>query len=48
MKHCRAYIDEFVFRLNEGSVKRDTQDRLDDLFRSMGGKEITYKVLTAK
>lgn len=47
MKHCRAYIDEFVFRLNEGNVKRDTQDRLDDLFRSMGGKEITYKQLTA-
>ena len=47
VKHCRAYVDEFTFRLNEGNVKRDTQDRLDDLFRAMHGKEITYAGLTA-
>ena len=47
VKHCRAYVDEFTVRLNEGNVKRDTQDRLDDLFRAMGGKEITYAELTA-
>lgn len=46
-KHCRAYVNEFAFRLNEGSCERDTQDRLDDLFRGMVGKKITYKELTA-
>lgn len=45
-KHCRAYVDEFTFRLNEGNVERDTQDRLDDLFRAMVGKRITYRELT--
>ncbi len=47
MKHCRAYVDEFTFRLNEGNVTRDTQDRLDSLFGAMAGKTITYKELTA-
>ena len=46
-KHCKAYIDEFTFRLNEGNVKRDTQDRLNSLFRGMVGKTITYERLTA-
>lgn len=46
MKHCRAYIDEFVFRLNDGNCQRDTQDRLDSLFGRMAGKQITYKALT--
>ncbi len=46
-KHCQKYIDEFVFRLNEGNCERDTQDRLDDLFRGMAGKTITYAALTA-
>ena len=46
-KHCRQYINEFTFRLNEGSCTRDTQDRLNDLFRAMEGKTLTYKELTA-
>ena len=46
-KHCRAYVNEFAFRLNDGNVERDTQDRLDDLFRAMVGKTITYKQLTS-
>ena len=33
--------------LNEGDCERDTQDRLDDLFRSMVGKRITYPGLVA-
>ncbi len=33
--------------LNKGNCERDTKDRLDDLFRSMSGKTITYKELTA-
>ena len=46
-KHCQQYINEFTFRLNEGNVTRDTQDRLDDLFKSMVGKTITYEGLTS-
>ena len=46
-KHCQQYINEFTFRLNEGNVDRDTQDRLDDLFRAMVGKTITYQELVA-
>ncbi len=46
-KHCRQYVNEFMFRLNEGNCERDTQDRLDDLFRAMMGKTITYEDLTA-
>lgn len=46
-KPFQAYVDEFAFCLNEGNVKSDTQDRLDDLFQAMPGKEITYAELTA-
>ena len=46
-KHCQKYVNEFVFRLNEGNCERDTQDRLNDLFRGMVGKTITYDQLTA-
>lgn len=44
-KHCQQYVNEFTFRLNEGNVDRNTQDRLDDLFRAMVGKTITYEQL---
>lgn len=47
-KHCQKYVNEFTFRLNEGNCKRDTQDRLDDLFRNMVGKTVTYEEITAK
>ena len=46
-KHCQQYVNEFTFRLNEGNCDRDTQDRLDDLFKAMAGKTITYKKLTS-
>ena len=46
-KHCQQYVNEFTFRLNEGSCDRDTQDRLNDLFKSMAGKTITYEKLTS-
>ena len=46
-KHCRAYVDEFTFRLNEGNCEIDTEDRLASLFRAMAGKKITYAELTA-
>jgi len=46
-KHCRQYVKEFTFRLNEGNCQRDAQDRLDDLFRAMVGKTITFEELTS-
>ncbi len=46
-KHCQQYINGFTFRLNQGNVDRDTQDRLDDLFKSMVGKTMTYKGLVS-
>jgi transposase-like protein len=46
-KRCRNHVNEFAFRLNEGNCERDTQDRLDDLFRSMVGKTVTYDELVA-
>jgi len=44
-KHLSKYIDEFVFRLNDGNVKNDMQDRLDSLFTNMVGKTITFEEL---
>ena len=46
-KHMRAYINEFAFRLNEGSCKVDTEDRLDSLFKAMPHKTITFEKLTS-
>lgn len=45
-KHCHRYVNEFAFRLNAGNCERDTQDRLDDLFRGMSDRTITYAELT--
>lgn len=47
VKHCRRYVDEFTFRLNEGNCQVDTQDRLDSLFRNMGNKKVTYQELVS-
>ena len=46
MKHMTRYINEFVFRLNDGSCAIDTEKRLDALFNQMVGTTITYKQLT--
>ena len=46
-KHMRAYINEFSFRLSEGSCKIDTEDRLNALFGAMVGKTITFEELTS-
>ena len=45
-KHCRQYINEFTFRLNEGNCQIDSQDRLNSLFQAMEGKTLTYEELT--
>ncbi len=46
-KHCHQYVNEFTFRLNEGNCSRDTQDRINDLFKSMTDKTITFEKLTS-
>lgn len=47
-KHCRAYVNEFTFRLNEGNCAIDMKHRLDALFRNMIGRRITFAELTSK
>jgi hypothetical protein len=46
VKHLPLYVAEFEFKLNEGSTKIDTVDRLDALIRGTKGKRLTYKMLT--
>lgn len=46
-KHLARYVDEFAFRLNEGSVKRHTMGRLDSFITASSGRRITYARLTA-
>ena len=45
--HCCRHVNEFAFRFNEGRRKRDTQGRLDGLFRLMVGKPVTCREVTA-
>lgn len=45
-KRLAQYINEFTFRLNDGNVRRDTQDRMDDLFCQAIGKRLTCQTLT--
>ena len=44
-KHTSLYIDEFVFRLNEGNCKIDTVDRLESLVLGVKGKRLTWRML---
>jgi transposase-like protein len=43
--HTGRYVDEFVFRLNQGNVKIDTIDRLTSLVRRVAGRRLTYRRL---
>ena len=45
-KHLFRYVDEFVFRLNEGNCRIDTVDRLGALILGTEGQRLTYKMLT--
>lgn len=47
-KHLGRYVNEFTWRLNEGSVKRHSLERLDSLVDAVSGKQITYKSLIAQ
>jgi transposase-like protein len=46
-KHLHRYVNEFTFRLNYGSVKFHTLQRLDSFVLASFGKRLTYKELTA-
>ncbi len=46
-KHLSCYIDEFVFKLNEGNCQTNTKDRMVSLFKGIGNNRISYKELTA-
>jgi hypothetical protein len=45
-KHLTRYVDEFVFRLNEGNCAIDTIDKLESLVEGTIDKRLTYKMLT--
>jgi hypothetical protein len=45
-KPLGRYVDEFIFRLNEGNVRRHTWDRLDSFVDAIAGKRLTYERLT--
>jgi transposase-like protein len=47
-KHLGRYVDEFVFRLNDGNVERSTMARLDSFVGGMAMKRLTYADLIAK
>ena len=46
-KHLGRYVDEFVFRLNEGNVKLHTLTRLNSFAAGTSGKRLTYNALIA-
>lgn len=46
-KHMTRYINEFVFRMNEGNVRRHTMERIASLVDAAVGKRLTYKALIA-
>ncbi|MCY3897026.1 MAG: IS1595 family transposase, partial [Caldilineaceae bacterium] len=45
-KHMTRYVNEFVFRLNEGNVYNHTMVRIEHLVRNSFGKRLTWKRLT--
>ncbi|MDE0241068.1 MAG: IS1595 family transposase [bacterium] len=47
VKHLKRYVDECVFRLNEGNVRVRTLDRLDAFAAKAFKRRITWKQLTA-
>ena len=46
-KHLFRYVDEFMFRLNEGAVENHTLERLDSFVSATAGKRLTYARLIA-
>ena len=46
VKHLQRYIDEFTYRLNEGSCRVHSMDRIDALIRKTNGVHLAYATLT--
>ncbi len=46
-KHLSRYVAEFTFRLNQGNVKINTEDRMKSVVKNMTGKKLLYKDLIA-
>jgi len=44
-KHLNRYVDEFVFRLNEGNVKRSTLERVESIMSGFSGNRLSYRML---
>lgn len=42
----RRYINEFVFRLNEGNERNHTMVRLEHIIDNAVGKRLNYEELT--
>ena len=47
-KHLNRYVNEFVFRQNEGNCQTDTVDRIKPLCMLSKGKYLSYKSLINK
>ena len=47
-KHLGRYVNEFAFRLNQGSCQRHSLDRIESMIESAVGKRIAYATLTGK
>ena len=47
VKHLGRYVDEYAFRLNEGSVDNHTMDRIAAMLLGAQGKRLTFEDLTA-
>ena len=46
-KHLGRYVDEYAFRLNEGSVENHTLDRIAAMLLGAEGKRLTFEELIA-
>lgn len=47
VKHLQRYVEEFAFRLNEGSCSIHSYDRMDSMIEKAFGVRITYEELKA-
>jgi len=47
-KHIERYVNEFVFRLNQGNIKIHTWDRIESMLTGGFDRRLTYKRLVGK
>jgi len=45
VKHMQRYVDEFMYRMNEGKCSVQTMDRINSLLERVAGNRITYRIL---